>query len=244
MKKYFGKVGLYIFLIFLSAVLYGIHYYIFHDLHHIGIYTMGDIAFLPLEILFVTLIFHKILNDQEKKNRWKKLNMVIGIFFSEVGNQLLAFFVLQDTRLHQWQHKLMIGMDWEKKDFQKALQEIEEQKIDLQLVRLEELKQLLILSRPFLLKMLENPALLERELFSNLMMAVFHLGEELSLRDDIEHLSEADQKHLGIDISRVYRLLLQDWIVYAQHLKNEYPFLYSFTVRTNPFDPNAQVEVK
>jgi hypothetical protein len=29
-----------------------------------------------------------------------------------------------------------------------------------------------------------------------------------------------------------------------EHLKNDYPYLFSLAVRTNPFDPNASVEVK
>jgi hypothetical protein len=29
-----------------------------------------------------------------------------------------------------------------------------------------------------------------------------------------------------------------------QHLKNNYPYLFSLAVRTNPFDPQATVEIK
>jgi hypothetical protein len=28
-----------------------------------------------------------------------------------------------------------------------------------------------------------------------------------------------------------------------QHLKTDYPYLFSLAVRTNPFDPDAKVEV-
>jgi len=28
-----------------------------------------------------------------------------------------------------------------------------------------------------------------------------------------------------------------------EHLKNEYPYLFSLAIRTNPFDPEASVEV-
>lgn len=36
-------------LVVLPVVLYALHFLIYRDLHHIGIYTLGDIAFLPLE---------------------------------------------------------------------------------------------------------------------------------------------------------------------------------------------------
>lgn len=46
--------------------------------------------FLPLEVLLVTLILHQLLNYRDKRSRLRKLNMVIGAFYSEVGRRLLA----------------------------------------------------------------------------------------------------------------------------------------------------------
>ena len=43
-------------LIALSATMYAIHYLIFSDYHHIFIYLVGDIAFVPLEVLFVVIV--------------------------------------------------------------------------------------------------------------------------------------------------------------------------------------------
>ncbi|MEW6769943.1 MAG: hypothetical protein AB1330_00935 [Bacillota bacterium] len=48
-------------LIVLSALLYFLHYLIFRDPHHIAIYLLGDLAFLPLAVLMVTLILHRLL---------------------------------------------------------------------------------------------------------------------------------------------------------------------------------------
>ena len=44
-----------------SAIAYFIHYLIFRDVHHIFIYMVGDIAFLPLEVLLVVLIIERVL---------------------------------------------------------------------------------------------------------------------------------------------------------------------------------------
>ena len=74
-----------------SAIAYTIHYFIFKDFHHISIYTLHDIAFVPIEVLFVTLILHQLLAYRENKNKLRKLNMVIGAFFSEIGTDLIAF---------------------------------------------------------------------------------------------------------------------------------------------------------
>jgi hypothetical protein len=36
---------------------------------------------------------------------------------------------------------------------------------------------------------------------------------------------------------------VDQWTGYMRHLKHDYPFLFSLALRTNPFDPEAQVEV-
>jgi len=64
----------------------------FRDSHHIILYLIGDIAFLPIQVLLVTLIIDRLLSAREKQAMLKKMNMVIGAFFSEVGSQLLKSF--------------------------------------------------------------------------------------------------------------------------------------------------------
>ena len=73
-------------LILLSVFVYAIHYLIFRDAHHIFLYMVGDVAFVFVEVLLVTLIIHQILSEREKRSMLKKLNMVIGcISRSEVS---------------------------------------------------------------------------------------------------------------------------------------------------------------
>jgi hypothetical protein len=40
-------------------------------------------------------------------------------------------------------------------------------------------------------------------------------------------------------MKRAYLLLISEWLAYLKHLKENYPYLFSLSVRTNPFDPNA-----
>jgi len=91
---------------------------------------------------------------------------------------------------------------------------------------------------------LGNPNLLEHDSFTNLLWAVFHLTEELSLRKSLNGLPETDYQHLSGDMKRAYHLLIVEWLDYMMHLKTNYPYLFSLAVRTNPFDTNASVEVK
>jgi len=86
--------------------------------------------------------------------------------------------------------------------------------------------------------------LLEHETFTKLLWAVFHFSEELECRTDIKQLPETDLEHLAGDIKRVYSLLIVHWISYMKHLQEDYPYLFSLAVRTNPFNPGASPEVK
>ena len=230
-------------LILLSATLYILHFELFHDSHHILIYLLGDIAFLPLQVLFVSLIFHKMLVDMEKRNALKKINMIVSIFFCETGSKLLRHLIANDAHLNELQGKLLFNTSWKKKDFLKAQKAIEKHQFEIQLADYQGLKQLLLEDRDFLLKIIENPMLLEHELFSELMLGIFHLEEELYNRSDVCNLCANDHQHIEVDIARVYKLLIREWILYTHHLKDEYPYLFSFAVRTNPFDKNAKVEI-
>jgi hypothetical protein len=38
-----------------------------------------------------------------------------------------------------------------------------------------------------------------------------------------------------LDARRAFNALLAEWIIYVQHLKSDYPYLFSMVVRTHPF---------
>jgi len=245
MKSSFGRqAGLAATLLILSGCLYFIHYKIFHDWHHIGIYLLGDIAFLPIEVLLVTMVLHRILVAREKQQLMKKMNMVIGAFFSEVGTRLLKYFCAMDPAFSDNAGNFLIGNDWTKKDFARARRTALRLELNTCISRtgIRELNALLLGKRQFLLMLLENPNLLEHDSFTDLLWAVFHLSEELAGRKDAA-LGEKDQDHLCIDVKRAYRRLVREWLLYMEHLKEDYPYLFSFALRTNPFNSQARVEV-
>ena len=65
----------------------------------------------------------------------------------------------------------------------------------------------------------------------------------LSYEHDFKDLPETDYQHLSGDIKRAYILLISQWLNYMQHLQEDYPYLFSLAIRTNPFDPQAHAEV-
>jgi len=247
MKRLFSwQVLLGLSLIALSALIYFIHYLIFRDIHHIFLYLIGDIGFVFLEVLLVTLILHQLLGYREKKAMLNKLNMVIGMFFSEVGGELLKIFISFDTKPSEITQNLIITNESFEKEFLKICKSVKEHTYNIDSKRgdLEDIRNFLNEKRHFLLNLLGNPNLLEHDSFTNLLWAVFHLTEELSLRKSLNGLPETDYQHLAGDMKRAYHLLILEWLDYMKHLKTNYPYLFSLAVRTNPFDTSASVEVK
>jgi len=246
MKHFRWQFFLGLSLVALSSLLYFLHYAIFRDLHHIIIYMLGDIAFVPVEVLLVTLIIHRVLEVREKKSRLEKLNMVIGTFFSEVGTRLLTYFSDFDPKLEDIRKDFLVTDKWTDKEFLYLSKNLKsyEYSVDISKISLNDLRVFLLDKRGFLLRLLQNPNLLEHETFTELLRAVFHMTEELELRGNINNLPENDIKHLSGDIKRSYSLLVNEWADYMKHLKYNYPYLFSLAIRTNPFDQNASPIVK
>jgi hypothetical protein len=182
-----------------------------------------------------------MLNRRERKARIEKLNMVTSLFFSEIGNRLLTYFVRLDPQAASLGKELVVTNDWSAADFLRVSKLLKNHKynIDIEEVPQKDLTTFFDGKADLLLRLLENPALLERESFTETIRAVFHLRDELLLRHDINQLPESDKKHLAGDIKRAYRLLALQWLDYMRYLRDNYPYLFSLGMRTNPFDLNA-----
>ena len=233
-----------IILIVMSATLFLLHYAIFHDTHHIFIYLLHDLAFIPIEVLIVTLIIHGVLAFREKRVMMKKLNMVIGAFYSEVGTDLLRIFSRMEMSIPD--EKLKLSTKWTDDMFDKLVAELSVAGFDPRVKpdELVELKTLLVSKKSFILGLLQNQNLLEHEAVTDLLWALLHLAEELENRHDFEDLPEKDILHLKGDIRRARSRLMVEWIKYMKHLKKRYPYLFSLAVRTNPFDRSASVVIR
>jgi voltage-gated potassium channel len=178
---------------------------------------------------------------RELKNRARKVNMVLGVFFSEVGYKLLGLFSNHDSNISEVRKNLLVTTSWTDIRFATALKIIKKYKGEIEIAELNlgELSIFLRSKRDFLLGLLENPVLIEHDDFSDALLSVFHLLDELTARNELRALPESDIKHLAGDINRVYIKLIIQWVIYLRHLKEEYPYLFSLAMRTNPFNKDA-----
>ncbi len=236
MKKIDWHVKFGVGLVLLSVVLYSLHYVIFDDAHHLFIFMLGELAFLPLEVFIVGLGIEKIMEKREKAHLIEKLNMIIGVFFTEVGTELLEKLTLYDHKMCKFKANLQITNDWNDRDFKEAIEVTKNYnfEIDFEEKDLFDIKSFLCSKRYFLLKLLENPNILEHDSFTYFLTAVFHLEEELNFRD-ISNLSLEEREHIKVDIMRVYSSIIGQWLLYMKHIKEHFPFLFNSALITNPF---------
>ncbi len=240
-KKFPWRLSLALILVGASVGVYLIHYFIFHDVHHIFLYMIGDFAFLFLDVLIVILVIERLLARQEKKSAMKKLHMLVGTFYSEVGMELFRKFGPFLANRSELEGRLTISPAWTEKEFKRAAAESRSFSYRTQIGEgqsgeLRELRDFLLDKRAFLVRLLENPTLLEHERFTDILLAVFHLAEELGFREkDLGGLPKSDLAHLAGDIKRAYSRMTGEWVLYTGYLKNAYPFLFSLAARINPF---------
>jgi hypothetical protein len=240
------QVRLGLVLVALSVLTYLAYYLIFNNLHDMLMYATGDLAFVFINVLLVTLIIQTLLERREREALMGKMSTVIGAFFSEVGRPLALLLTKNGTRMPDFGTDLRYGVSWTEKDYDRATEMLAAQEIDLRLDAndLQEIKSMLMEKRGFLLGMMENPNLLEHERFTELLLALFHVQEELMNRKDVLTLPPSDIAHLNKDVTRAFSLMVREWILHMRHLQKNYPYLFSLAVRTNPFDPEADSVVK
>lgn len=246
MKKHVGLILAAAALVAASAALYALHYAIFADARHIWIYMLGDIAFLPLEVLLVAIVIERLLARRERRQLLHKMNMLIGMFFSELGMRLLGQVApAVENRAEVWQN-LAIAADWTPARFKAALHHVArlQFQVDPKRLDLEALKATLAAGRDLLVLLLANPNLLEHERFTDLLWAVFHLMEELEARPLLDNLPDADREHLAGDVRRVCTPLAVEWIHYCRHLQHAYPYIFSIVLRTHPFQEHPSATVR
>lgn len=199
--------------------------------------------------IFTALIVNAaglVVERRTNKTRIERMNTLIGLFYSVMGNRLLELCLSADPSIDAIRDKILIKMDCTEREFSRLLKYVEKHKfhIDSAEVNLSQLKTLLNHESNLLVSLLENPSLIENELFTELLRATFHLREELVLRTDLETCGKEDVKHLENDVNRIYGMLSKQWFRYVHGLKRRYPYLYSLVVRSNPFNEKSCVEIQ
>jgi voltage-gated potassium channel len=166
-----------------------------------------------------------------------RLNMLVGVFFTEAGNQLLHTFTSYDPNIDSVRREFIVTDQWSEKAFMELHKRLANYKFTVAPTRfdLDKLYRYLHEKGDLLVRQLENADLVENETYAELLWAVVHLRDELAARPTFTKLPENDISHIANDVQRAYTLLVNQWLDYMLFLKNRYPFLFSLASRANPF---------
>jgi|WetSurMetagenome_2_1015567.scaffolds.fasta_scaffold00035_63 hypothetical protein len=229
----------------LSVLIYLAQIMIFHKDEETFFLLFQDMAFLPIHTLLVVIILETLLKRLERQAMVRRLNMVVGVFFIEIGSDLIRLFPRFDKTVPEFCKTLLISNEWTDADFLNARKQILEMNvsIDARTGYIGDMQVFFHQQRAAMVRLMGNPNLMEHESFTDMLLAVLHLGEELVARTNLESTTEKDFQHLAGDMTRAYNALIIEWLSYMRHLKKEYPYLYSLAVRTNPFNPEAKATV-
>ena len=232
-------------LIALSVVIFAIKFIVIGKPEETYDYLLNALGFLPIDVFLVTLILNQLITMRAKREQLEKLNMVIGAFFSEMGTEILEQFSQHDLHLDVLRARLVVRREWTDQAFREVQAVLAKYpyKLDIRDFSLSEMNAYFSQKRDFMIRLLENPILLEHQIFTDMLRALFHLTEELARRSAFPALPDSDYHHLSGDLNRAYHLLVIQWLAYMKYLKNTYPYLFSFAMRTNPFDPHASAIV-
>ncbi len=230
-----------ILLVISAVVFYIFNYFLFHDLNFIERYLLAQLGFLPISVLLVTLVLNKLMVRREKMERIEKLNIVIGTFFAEIGKDLLRYLSKYDENVKDIAWELMHIENFEEKDFKNFKEKVlaRECHINLEKMNLLELHKFLMEHKEFAINLLDNPAIIEHETFTDLLWNVLHVTEELRRVSNFRKLSAEDYKDLKGDIEKLYRLLIYEWVNYVQYLRRRHPHIFVYEVKTNPLIPHS-----
>ncbi|MDU6249175.1 MAG: hypothetical protein E6612_09700 [Paeniclostridium sordellii] len=187
-----------------------------------------NLCFIPINSLVVTIILEKLIDYRAKKDRIEKINMLVGIFFTEVGGKLMHLIIDSDKDAKNY-----ITNFEDLNNIKKCLNEYD-YKVDMNNIDLCSIKNILLENNNLFVTLISNENVFQHQIFTDLLMSVVHLRDEIIFMEKDDSL-ELNINHLENDVIRVYKNISIQWISYLEYLNKSYPFLYNNAIRVNPF---------
>ncbi len=226
-----------ILLICASVIMYAVHFLIFKNFHHIAIFFVHDIAFMPLEVILVTLFFDRIIDKAHEEENQSKLSIIETLFFNESGGHMLQYLTSFDPHSDQLAGILDVNMSWKSSDYLNARKQLKNYsfQLDVQKVDFFGLHYHLNERHAYYRNILENPALTQSSEFTELVMKIYLMWEELDCRTDLYNLDLTEKHYLGELLTEIYEELVEYWLDNAHnHSIHNRPRLHRL-IETSPF---------
>ena len=237
MKKYKYTIGVGLLLVGLSAVLYLFSYLIFGEAHEMMKSITEEIAFMPIYIFITAVIAEKLLSKQEKIEMSMKMNSLVGIFFNEIGYEMIRILTKYDNNIRKIKDELHDAENLDAAMAKRIRSIVETHKyiVPIKTDDIYEIYELLLSKKDLMLVLMSNTSLIEKHGFSDLLLSVGHIIEEINTRCEISKFDDENTGHLHIDIERAYKNLINEWVAYMLYIKKDYIYLFKQAIRINPF---------
>jgi len=228
--KYIFTLG--IMLSIFSAVLYFVNFLLFGDAHHLLTAFGEELAFMPVYIFITAVVAEQLLWRSQKNEISRRTNALVGTFFNEIGHDIIRILTKYDSNFGKLKSKVQLDKSWDPsriKDIHKmaaaykygAPEGIED---------ILEIGDLLNAKKDFILILMSNASLIEKDEFSELLLSVNHIYEALKTMGDLSGISQELIDHIHGDIERVYKNLMVVWSGYLSAIEKEDPYLYKLAI--------------
>lgn len=236
-KALIGNALLICSLSLIALSIYVIHYLIFGNAGQTISGLVLSLAYVPIGMLYEILLLDKILEQKEKLSSAKRMNLVIGSFYHEIGNDLIKHISKGDLSVIDslCYNKIKDGCKEDKAYSLFDNIENYECNIDISKIDLKAIYQILERRDTFVLGLVTNSSIDIYDGFIEMLMSLIHLRDELQLRYMDKHDNSKDEYHIESDLCMCYLRLLDEWIKYMKELKEFYPKLYLKISKKSPF---------
>ena len=183
-KKFFNKGTIALGLLAMSGAFFLGFWLYTGDLVYISKYFYIHLAFLPIHALVLGLILDELIQAREKIERRKRLNMFLGIFFRQMGLDIMLNMLPLVGNREDLEERLLVDKAWKGRHFRRARRELGHVQLSMRPDR-EELANLLDMlaeRENDIIAMTRNPLMLEFESLYRCLLALFHLIEETQFR--------------------------------------------------------------
>jgi hypothetical protein len=231
-RRYLDKVLIAAGLLALSGLMFVGYWLFVGDASYISNYFYLHISFLPVHALVLGLILEELIVHREKQQRHHRLNMFLGVFFRQMGIDIMLNMLLLAENRDALEQKMLVDKYWKARHFRRARQAVEGLGLRMRPDRgqLKILFNLLAQQEQEIITLTRNPLMLEFEALYRCLLSLFHLIEETHYRGQVLSLSDNVIHHLAADMGKTLTLLATLWLSYLEHLKEEHPVLFGFQV--------------
>lgn len=228
-------------MIIIAIVIYTTHYIIFGELKSTVSGLVLSLAYVPIGLIFNIFVFDKIFKKSKEIRLERRMNMVIGSFFHEIGNSLMNSIVAGDENIDLLNYLCDATINWGRKDFKRLSELVEdyECKINIDKIELEKLRIVIENKEDFILDLIINSNLDDYEGFNEMLMRILHIRDEFDNLFIDGYLNPQDKVNMSADICNAYKALLGFRVNYIENLKEYYPSMFIKLMKNSPFRANC-----